>query len=190
LTVIDLSKYRARIILIILCIAILLLYNLAETVLMIFYPMEYEGIIRQYAEEYDLDPLLISAIIRVESRFNPKAVSHKGAKGLMQITDGTGNWAARELDILNFSEDMLFIPNINIMIGCWYLDKLRQQFNGDLQLVLAAYNGGSGNVSKWLRDFSESNKLPVEKIPFKETREYIIKVQRALKIYKFLYGTH
>lgn len=153
------------------------------------YPVKYINIINKYSQEYQLDPLLVISIIKVESKFQEKAISHKGAKGLMQIASITGKWGAEELNIEGYDENMLFIPEINIRIGCWYINKLKEQFKNDLILVLAAYNGGSGNVSKWLKDYRySSDGVILEKIPFKETREYIVKVDRTFKIYKYIYN--
>ncbi len=83
---------------------------------------------------------------------------------------------------------MLFEPNINIQIGCWYLNKLTNQF-GTTQTALAAYNAGSGNVSKWLQDshYSDDGKTLID-IPYGETKRYVKKVMFVQKIYQWLYG--
>src|SRR5699024_4004526 len=90
--------------------------------------------------------------------------------------------------IEDFTLEKLFEPEINIRIGTWYLKILSEEFDNNLQLILAAYNGGSGNVSKWLgnKDYSKDG-LVLSKIPFKETEEYIKKVERNLKIYRIIY---
>ncbi len=154
----------------------------------IIYPIYYEDIIRKYAKEYDLDPYLIAAIIRTESKFDENAKSHREAKGLMQISPITGEWASKELKIDKYDETFLFIPEMNIMIGCWYLNRLRNEFNGNLELMLAAYNGGSGNVNKWLKDirYSKDGKV-LEDIPFPETKNYVKKVKKSYKVYQMLY---
>ena len=114
------------------------------------YPYKYAEYINKYSEEYKLDPYLVLAVIKTESNFDKTAVSKKDAKGLMQIMDTTGEWVAKELNINYFMPSMLFDPDINIKMGCWYLKNLQGEFNNNLDLVLAAYNGGSGNVNKWL----------------------------------------
>jgi len=116
------------------------------------YPLSYKSLINNYAKEYNIDPYLIAAIINVESNFNKNALSSKEARGLMQISASTGEWAARDLNIENFDLDLLFEPEINIRIGTWYLDQLTKEFGDNTQLILAAYNGGSGNVNKWLKN--------------------------------------
>lgn len=153
------------------------------------YPLDYTDYINKYAKEYDVDPLLVSAIINVESKYDKDAVSAKDARGLMQIGPTTGQWAGQELNIENYNENMLFIPEINIRIGTWYLAKLENEFGDNLDLVLAAYNGGSGNVQKWRLDPAYSKDgINLDKIPFKETEDYLVKVKSNLRIYNLVYN--
>lgn len=152
------------------------------------YPLYYKKLINLYAKKYNIDPYLIAAIINVESNFNKNALSPKDARGLMQIAPTTGEWAAETLDINGFNLELLFEPEINIRIGTWYLDLLTKEFGNNIQLILAAYNGGSGNVSKWLKneEYSEDGKY-LKKIPFQETEQYIERVLKNYQIYKTLY---
>ncbi|MBM7582191.1 soluble lytic murein transglycosylase [Caldicoprobacter guelmensis] len=152
------------------------------------YPLKYEDLILRYASEYGLDPYLVCAVIWVESKFDEVATSHKGARGLMQVIPSTGRWAAEKLGIQGYDDDSLYDPAVNIRIGCWYLDRLRSQFKGDLDLALAAYNGGSSNVEKWLEDprYSKDGKGLYD-IPFKETRDFVARVWSAYGKYKQLY---
>lgn len=152
------------------------------------YPIRYKEYIANYSKQYDIDPFLVAAIIRVESKFNKDALSHKGAKGLMQIAPVTGKWAAGELGIIDYEESLLYNPEINIKIGCWYINRLKSQFDNNLELILAAYNGGSGNVAKWLNNnnYSEDGKS-LKHIPFKETELYLKKVLKSYDIYRKLY---
>ena len=156
--------------------------------LKLVYPLAYEDLIQKYSREYGIDPYLIAAIINVESRYDKNALSSKEARGLMQISPITGEWAAKELSIADFDLEKLYDPDVNIRIGSWYLKVLEEEFNGSLQLILAAYNGGSGNVSNWLKneEYSQDG-LVLTKIPFKETEEYIKKVEKNIKIYNILY---
>ncbi len=188
MTVIDLRRYRVLIVVIASIIILVFLALGIMQMMKIFYPLEYKDLIEKYAKEYELDPLLITSIIWVESKYDNRAVSSKGAKGLMQIASITGTWAAEELEIDNYNEDLLYNPKVNIRIGCWYLDKLRKEFDGNISLILAAYNGGSGNVNKWLNDLRYSDDgYNLKKIPFRETELYLEKVNSSYKIYKFLY---
>ena len=146
------------------------------------YPLEYQEEIALYSETYDLDEYLVCAVICTESHFDASAVSYKGASGLMQIMPDTGEWAAGIIGIEGFSEEMLFEPETNIMIGCWYLSYLADMFDGDQEKILAAYNAGPANVKGWID--SEDGSLT---ILYEETAEYVERVQRYYEIYKGLY---
>lgn len=157
------------------------------TAVKMLYPMKYADLISKYSEQYDLDPYLVTAVINVESNFRPDAISHKNAIGLMQISEKTGKWAAGKLKLKGFDSADLFEPEINIKLGCWYLSTLYKEY-GSLDLALAAYNGGSGNVNQWLKDESLSpNGKTLEHIPFPETDKYIVKVKKNYSVYKRLY---
>nr|WP_168198400.1 lytic transglycosylase domain-containing protein [Crassaminicella thermophila] len=182
------KKYKKLLVISVIVMMIGIALNNINWLLKIMYPIYYREIINTYANEYCLDPHLVAAIIRTESKFNAKAKSSKNARGLMQISPITGKWASEELSIDNYDEKSLFIPEINIKIGCWYLDKLRDEFDGNLLLMLAAYNGGSGNVSKWLQDprYSLDGKT-LKDIPFAETKKYVQKVMKSYKVYRIIY---
>lgn len=168
---------------------ILLIFIVGTTAYLNFtYPLSYKNSISIYSKQYGVDPYLVAAIINVESNYDKNAISPKEARGLMQISSVTGYWAAETLPIEDFNLDLLFEPEINIMIGTWYLNILSKEFDNNLQLVLAAYNGGSGNVAKWLKDkeYSEDGTY-LKKIPFKETEQYVEKVLKNFKAYKILY---
>ncbi len=124
----------------------------------------FNPIIMEVAGRHELDPALIKAIIMAESGYNPKAVSKRGAKGLMQLMPIT----AKSLGV----EDV-FDPEHNIKAGVVYFKKLLNQFNGDVKLALAAYNAGSRKVRKY-------KGIP----PFRATRIYIRKVFKYYELYK------
>lgn len=152
------------------------------------FPYDYREYIEKYSAQYNLDHYLVASLIRAESNFDAKACSNKNAIGLMQITEDTGKWAAQEMGIKNFNKDMLKEPEFNIRMGCWYLDNLKKEFNGDMNLVLAAYNGGRGNVQKWLKNEKHSKDgKTLFYIPFKETDKYIKKIKVNYNVYKLLY---
>jgi len=154
------------------------------------YPLYYYKDIAQNAARYKVDPFLVSAVIRVESKFQPHAVSSRGARGLMQIMPATGLWAAQQMGLEEgFEEDMLFLPPVNIQIGTWYLASLAKEFDGQLPLIIAAYNGGRGNVSTWVKtgvwDGTYEGRA---NIPFTETRTFLEKVVASYEEYRRLYG--
>ncbi len=154
----------------------------------IFYPRKYSSYVEKYSKEYKVDKYLVYSIIKTESKFNPKAVSSKKASGLMQITEKTSSWLSKELALKNVD---IFDPQTNIMMGTWYLHRLKKEFKGDMRLMISAYNGGSGNVKKWLKssNYSDDGKS-LTRIPFKETSEYTEKVLKNYKKYKEVYEYH
>ena len=123
-------------------------------------PAAYIDIINVACDRYGVDPLLVHAIVKVESDFNPYALSRKGAMGLMQLMPQT----AVEMNVKNS-----FSPHENIEGGVKYLRYLMDRYEGNLSLALAAYNAGENSVKRW-------GTIP----PFKETKRY---VERILKIY-------
>lgn len=169
-------------------IAIVIAYFGSVTLLKKYsFPYEYKEYVDMYSSEYELDPLLVLSVMKAESDFDKDAVSRSDAKGLMQIMDSTGEWAAEEIGINYFLPTMLFDPELNIRIGCWYLNNLRAEFN-DLDLEIAAYNAGRGRVRKWLEDEEYSKDgTSLHYIPFKETKKYVDKVKTNYSIYKYLY---
>lgn len=169
-------------------ILILIVATLAGLILVNRYPLDYKEYIYQYSNENSIDPFLVASIINVESRYRKEAISPKDARGLMQIAEQTGQWASEELKLKDYTKESLFDPKTNIKIGTWYLNKLEKEFSSNQDLILAAYNGGSGNVNKWLKDkeYSKDGES-LDKIPFKETENYLKKVKNNYKIYKKIY---
>lgn len=151
------------------------------------YPYKYSEEVNHYSREYDLDPLFVLSVIKVESNFNPDATSNNGAIGLMQITEETGRDIAKHLGNENFIPKDLHDPKLNIEMGCWYLNDLFKEFK-NRDLVLAAYNGGRGNVQRWLYDFRYSSNGELINIPFKETQDYVKKVNSDLEVYSRIYS--
>ncbi len=151
------------------------------------YPMPYKTIVQQQASHFGVDPLLVTAVIREESKFMPKSESSAGARGVMQLMPETAEWAAEKLGLKSYSTDQLYEPQTNIMLGSWYLSNLSKQFNNNLVLVLAAYNGGRGRVQEWLDKGEIGPQGRIDKIPIRETREYVKKVLDSYGKYKELY---
>lgn len=151
-----------------------------------FYPLEYKESIAQASKDYSIDPHLICAIIYVESKFNPRSESNAGAVGLMQVMPQTGQWIAKKQG-RPFSVSDLNDPATNIDMGTWYFRYLKSKYGND-KLALAAYNSGFRNVDRWLKNNSSSTvDEMVTRIPFEETRAFVVRVKSAEKMYKKLY---
>ncbi len=145
------------------------------------YPLKFEDLIAKYSDEFTLDEYFVSALICAESGFDEKAVSPRGATGLMQIMPETGAWVAEKMGIEGYSQEMLTDPATNIRIGCWYLRYLTDKFEGDQDKVMAGYNAGPNKVTEWAGEGKLGD------IPYSETENYLIKVTRNYEIYKGLY---
>ncbi|MBW2637848.1 MAG: lytic transglycosylase domain-containing protein [Deltaproteobacteria bacterium] len=124
----------------------------------------YDGFIREASQKHGVSFAIVKAIVKVESDFNPKAVSRKGAMGLMQIMPEN----FESLQVKN-----PFNPRENIMAGAWYFKQLLNRFDGKLHLALAAYNAGPDSVSR-------SKTIP----PIRETQLYVKKVIRYYNLFK------
>lgn len=179
------KKSRGIIFIVAIAIFASLIYSVTKTV----FPLKHENYILKYSNEYEVDPYLIMAIIKAESNFDEAAVSSKSATGLMQITKSTADWIADKLTISDFEYKRDIVkPEINIKMGCFYVEYLLKMYLGREKCALAAYNAGFNNVDRWLSDsdFSSDGEI-LDKIPFPETEKYVRKISNYQKIYKFLY---
>jgi soluble lytic murein transglycosylase len=151
-------------------------------------PLRHEDIIRQQARDKGLDPALIAAVIYTESRFRDGQTSHAGAEGLMQITPATARMIARKSGGVAFTVEDLGTPQVNIAYGAWYLRYLLARYAGNETFALAAYNGGEGNVDRWIDAAQRRDEpLTIEAIPFSETRAYVRAVEDAKVEYRRSY---
>ncbi len=143
----------------------------------------YYDYILEYSKVNDVDPSFVLAVIAIESRFRPEAVSRAGAVGLMQIMPSTGEILVDEIGIEGYSDDGLKDPDVNIRLGTYYIGKLQRKYGSDV-LALAAYNAGEGRVNSLI---NETNTVPGEilpsDLPWPETKRY---VRSVLLIYSFL----
>ena len=136
---------------------------------------------------------LVNAIIQKESNFKIKAVSNKGARGVMQIIPSTGKRLAKHMG-LEYRKELLHHPVYNIRMGKFYLDSLLDRFKGHKVLALSAYNAGPANVNKWITKYGDIRKTEdnddiaiwIEKIPFAQTRGYIVNILGAEMVYDVL----
>jgi soluble lytic murein transglycosylase len=149
-----------------------------------FYPLKYKNEVFSTCDEFGVDKALVFAVIKTESGFDKDAVSNKGAVGLMQIKPSTAEYVAKKLGLTDYS---LCNEKDNVRIGVFYLKMLIVKF-GDVKTALCAYNAGEGNVSLWLKnsDYSRDGKT-IFNVPFKETSDYLKKIEKSSKKYSKLY---
>ncbi len=153
-----------------------------------FYPEPHRDLVFEAADEHNIDPYLVFAIIRAESKYQTTAKSHVGARGLMQIMPETAEWIAQQNNIEEFNLEDLHDPEINIQFGSWYIANLMQEYK-ELPLVIAAYNAGRGKVGGWIKDKTwEGNPEELDKIPFPETRKYVENVLKNYAAYQAIYN--
>ncbi|HEU0264405.1 MAG TPA: lytic transglycosylase domain-containing protein, partial [Geobacterales bacterium] len=151
------------------------------------YPRPYWDEVRENARTTGLPPEFILSVIRAESTFDPDVESPAGAIGLMQLMPATARILLGKEDHRPL-ETLLRTPDLNIRLGSRHLRDLVASYRGNLIHATAAYNGGSGNVDRWLSRFgSLADDELVEAIPFNETREYVKKVLTAKALYRILY---
>ena len=189
------DKYR-RPVAIILILAISLAVGLLVDVIWsaldrAVYPQKYSEYVEKYAAEYNIPEDMIYATIKVESSFEPDAISRAGARGLMQLMPSTFEWLTSDEHLgEHLTPNLMYDPETNIRYGVYYIKYLFTKFDYNWDLTYAAYNGGEGNVAKWLEDKKYSDgegglkDYPDE---FGETKNYVKKMHRAREMYQKLY---
>lgn len=159
-----------------------------KTFLSLTHPIKYEKIIISNCELFDLDEDVVASLINVESGYKKDAKSNKNAIGLMQIKLETANYLNDIEKKKHITEEDLFIPEINIEYGCKYLRYLINKFD-DIFTTLAAYNAGETKVRSWLKSSTYSlDGKTLNKIPYKETENYVKKIKNNIKFYKKIYN--
>lgn len=152
------------------------------------YPMEYTELIRANAQQFNLEPAYVAAVVLAESSYNPNAVSSVNAQGLMQIMPETGEWIAGKFDE-TYVEGCLFDPATNLRYGCWYLGFLMDRYDGDKRCSSSAYHSGQGTVDGWLKDpaYSSDGKT-LDVIPGSNADTYVNRVLEYYEKYDELYA--
>ena len=183
------QRKKGRNLIVILVIVILLALFCAEPIKQQItksvYKKEYSEYVTKYAEQYGVEENLIYALIKAESNFNPDAVSHQNAKGLMQLMQSTAEDLAKKSKI-NLNNEIILEPEVNIQLGTQYIASLLNKYDC-VEVALAAYNAGSGNVDKWISSGKiKADGSDIENIPYKETNTYVRKIMRDYEIYKQL----
>ena len=186
------KRAKKMIIFVIIIIALLVLlfgvFKVQNIVLKQIYPIKYSEYVHLYAKEYEVDPLLIFAIIKAESNFDPDVVSSSQAIGLMQLMDATAEELARKLDIPFILKSSLYDPELNIRLGTKYFSDLLKEYKQNTLMALTAYNAGKGNLKRWIEQGTiKEDGSDIENIPYKETNNYVRKIVRDYKIYQNLY---
>lgn len=153
----------------------------------ILFPQSYWSAIKSESTKNGLDPYMVAALIRQETEFNPAAISHANAYGLMQLLPVVGKSMAKEEGIRHFETNDLLDPDINIRLGTRYLKQTWDKFNGQPEYTFAAYNAGDSRVTDWqsIGNYRGIDEF-VESIPFTETREYVQAIIRNQQIYREL----
>jgi soluble lytic murein transglycosylase len=154
----------------------------------VFYPLAFWDTIRQESAARGLDPYTVAGLIRQESVFNPRAVSHADAYGLMQLLVPTARLSARRAGVSDAitTETLLSNPRMNIQLGTSYLREQLDKY-GRIEYVAAAYNAGPGRVVQWRASLPLQMDEWAEAIPFRETRGYVQGVVRNMLQYRRLY---
>jgi soluble lytic murein transglycosylase len=150
------------------------------------YPFPFLEPIESWSQERQLNPLLVTALIRQESRFMPNIKSSAGAVGLMQVMPDTGAWIAQKIKLKEYQLDN---PDDNIKLGTWYLDYTHDEYANNSMLAVASYNAGPGAVGDWVakKGIADPDQF-VETIPYSETRGYVKSVFENYWNYLRLYN--
>ena len=154
------------------------------------FPLPYRDVLEKYSKEQGLDPFLTAGLIRQESEFDARVISHSNAYGLMQILPSTGRELGMRVGIGRVATAQLFNPTVNVHLGTFYVKNLLDSFGNEMERTLASYNAGMGRVKGWLTG-APAYREPaewVETIPFNETRGYVQSVIRNADFYRRLYS--
>jgi soluble lytic murein transglycosylase len=163
--------------------------DLPPTVRALLYPAPYADLVVEQAGRWGVDPLLLLALARQESAFDPRAESGARARGLTQVVPSTGRDIARAVGRGGFEDDDLFKPAVSIEFGAYYLSQALRQFRGSIYPALAGYNAGPGTAATWLREQGGNDAdLYAEQIPYVETATYVRRVYENYRLYRELYG--
>ncbi len=182
----KLSPLRFVVVLTVLGVMAVLFYFGGLSLLKTLYPLDYSDYVEFEAEENNLSPYFVYAVIECESGFDPKAVSHTGAVGLMQIMPDTFDWINMRTGMtFDFSEASE--PAVSVKYGCYLYGYLLEKYEKE-EVAVAAYHAGIGSVDKWLQDdrYSCDGKT-LKDIPFPTTKKYVNKVIKTKNIYEKLY---
>src|SRR6266481_2996166 len=155
------------------------------------YPVPFRFQIVSEAKKRGLDPRLVLAIMKQESRFKPNAKSPSAARGLLQLTIDAAQKYAPRSGIKQVTEDSLYRPEVAIPIGCEYLGELSRMFAGLPEAIAASYNGGEDNVARWLARSNQNDEgVFAAEVGFSESKDYVFKVMAFYRAYRQLYDSN
>lgn len=181
--------HRKRWFALVMLLLVLILFYRSNWLGRVIYPISYRDDIDSASVAAGVDPLLVAAVIRVESNYRPDQRSSKGAIGIMQVMPDTAEWMFTRESFRSYKLNDLQDPTKNIKLGTAYLSLLHQQFQYNQVIAVASYNAGPGNVNKWLNNNVWDGQLAtVDQIPFGETRRYVSKVMYYYKKYRDVYA--
>lgn len=150
------------------------------------YPFPFESTILKWSKQRQLNPLLVTSLIRQESRFEPAIESSAGALGLMQVIPPTAKTSAKNIGLSSYS---MTNPEDNVNIGTYYLDFTHKKYGNNSMLAVASYNAGPNAVAKWVSRYGlqDADEF-VEKIPYRETKGYVESVFENYWNYMLIYN--
>ncbi len=152
------------------------------------FPAPYADVLVRASKQQKLDPRFVLSIMRQESGYRPRAKSAAGARGLLQMTPDQAAKYAPSVKLQNVTEDDLFKPEVNIVLGSAYLGELNRTFPNLPEAVAASYNGGEDNVARWVvRAVHKDPGVFTSEVGFNESKDYVNRVMANYRAYKILY---
>ena len=153
------------------------------------FPTPYADALVRTSKQQKLDPRFVLSIMRQESGYRPRAKSGAGARGLLQMTPDQAAKYAPSVKLRNVTEDDLFKPEVNILLGSAYLGELHRMFPSLPEASAASYNGGEDNVARWVvRAVHKDPGIFTSEVGFNESKDYVYKVLANYRAYKILYN--
>lgn len=182
---------RALVLLVLAVMMVLSVPSVRRSVEQQLYARKYQAIVEQWAQTYELDPLLVYSFIRTESGFDPDATSTVEARGLMQMTEETFLWLRSKIapeEDLTFGD--LYDPEVSIRFGCYYLHLCMERYQNDVATAAAAYHSGWGTVDTLLQmEEHSADGQTLQGFPYRQMNHYVEKITACYAVYTRLYGT-
>ena len=181
---------KALVLLVLVGMVVLSVPSVRDQVEQQFYPRKYQAFVEQWAQVYQLDPLLVYAFIRTESGFDPQATSSVDARGLMQMTEETFLWLRSKIapdEDLTFGD--LYDPAVSIRFGCYYLHLCMERYSNDVATAAAAYHSGWGTVDQLLQmEEHSADGETLQGFPYNQMHHYVNKITACYQTYQRLYA--